>query len=293
MILRHLLPVLALAFLIVACSATAPGPAAGFSLSSEPLLGKFVWHDLVTDDPVKARQFYSGLLGWEFEQTMHPLGGDYTLISLDGQFVGGMVSLADPAGADYSRWLPYLSVADVDSAVRFTESAGGSAVVAPLELGNVGRAAAVTDPQGAVVGLLRSRVGDPDDSFPPAQGRVVWDELLAADAAMAARFYGSLAGLEASTITRRGGEYTLLRAQGRDRAGIMERPDARVNPLWLTHFAVADVTAAARRAAELGGKVLLAPSPELREGTFAVVTDPGGAILALAQRPQGSRRESR
>lgn len=286
MILRRLLPVLALALLIAACSSTAPGRATGFSLSSEPLLGKFVWHDLVTDDPVKARQFYGGLLGWKFEQTTHPLGGDYTLISLDGQYVGGMVSLADPVGADYSRWLPYLSVADVDAAVRLTESAGGTAVVAPLELGNVGRAAAVADPQGAVVGLLRSRVGDPDDSVPPAEGRVVWDELLAADEATAARFYGSLAGLEVSTIARRGGEYTLLRAQGRDRAGIMERPDPRVTPLWLTYFAVADVTAAARRAAELGGKVLLAPSPELREGTFAVVTDPGGAILALAQLPQ-------
>jgi predicted enzyme related to lactoylglutathione lyase len=282
----RVLPVLALALVIGACSATAPGPSAGFSLSNEPLLGKFVWHDLVTDDPGKARRFYGGLLGWEFEQTTHPLGGDYTLISLDGQYVGGMVSLADPVGADYSRWLPYLSVADVDAAVRLTESAGGTAVVAPLELGTVGRAAAVADPQGAVVGLLRSRVGDPDDSVPPAEGRVVWDELLAADEATAARFYGSLAGLEVSTIARRGGEYTLLRAQGRDRAGIMERPDPRVTPLWLTYFAVADVAAAARRVAELGGKVLLAPSPDLREGQLAVVTDPGGAILALQQWPQ-------
>lgn len=285
-ILRHLLPVLALLPLIVACSATGPGPATGFSLSSEPLVGKFVWHDLVTDDPVKAREFYSGLLGWEFEHTTHPLGGDYTLIRLYGQFVGGMVSLADPAGADYSRWLPYLSVADVDAAVRFTKSSGGAAVVAPVELENIGRAAAVTDPQGAVLGLLRSRVGDPDDSIAPAAGRVVWNELLAADEVTAAGFYGSLAGLEVSRVNRRGGEYTLLRAQGRDRAGVMERPDARLAPLWLTHFAVADVAVAARRVSELGGKVLLAPSPELREGTFAVVSDPGGAILALAQRPQ-------
>lgn len=282
----RLLPLLALSLVIGACSATATGPTAGLSLSNEPLLGKFVWHDLVTDDPGKARRFYGALLGWKFQQITHPLGGDYTLISLDGHYVGGMVSLKDPVDADYSRWLPYLSVADVDSAVRFTESAGGAAVVAPLELGNVGRAAAVTDPQGAVVGLLRSRVGDPDDSAPPAAGRVVWDELLAADGATAARFYGSLAGLEVSAITRRGGEYTLLRAQGRDRAGVMERPDPRVTPLWLTYFGVDDVAAAARRVTELGGEVLLAPSPDLREGHLAVVTDPGGAILALQQWPE-------
>lgn len=282
----RLLPALALALVIGACSATAPGPAAGFSLSKEPLPGKFVWHDLVTDDLDKARRFYGGLLGWKFERSTHPLGGDYTLITLDGQYVGGMVRLEDPAEADYSRWLPYLSVADVDAAVRFAETAGGTAVVAPLELGNIGRAAAITDPQGAVVGLLRSRVGDPDDSIGPAAGRIVWDEMLAADQATAADFYGSLASLEVSTISRRGGEYTLLRAQGRDRAGVMERPDPRVTPLWLTYFAVDDVAAAARRVTELGGEVLLAPSPDLREGQMAVVTDPGGAILALQQWPQ-------
>jgi predicted enzyme related to lactoylglutathione lyase len=286
MIFARLLPALALALVIGACSATAPGPAAGFSLSKEPLPGKFVWHDLVTDDLDKARRFYGGLLGWKFERSTHPLGGDYTLITLDGQYVGGMVRLEDPAEADYSRWLPYLSVADVDAAVRFTETAGGTAVVAPLELGNIGRAAAITDPQGAVVGLLRSRVGDPDDSIGPAAGRIVWDEMLAADQATAADFYGSLASLEVSTISRRGGEYTLLRAQGRDRAGVMERPDPRVTPLWLTYFAVDDVAAAARRVTELGGEVLLAPSPDLREGQMAVVTDPGGAILALQQWPQ-------
>jgi predicted enzyme related to lactoylglutathione lyase len=42
---------------------------------------------------------------------------------------------------------------------------------------------------------------------------------------------------------------------------------------------------AARRAAELGGEVLLTPSPELREGTLAVVTDPAGAVFALQQWP--------
>jgi predicted enzyme related to lactoylglutathione lyase len=275
--------VVAIAAFVAACSATAPAPAGKLSLSDEPLPGKFVWHDLITDDVASSRRFYGGLLGWKFEQTTHPRGGDYTLILADGHYLGGMVQLADGAEADYSRWLPYLSVADVDAAVRATATAGGAALVGPLDLANIGRAAVVSDPQGAVLGLLRSRTGDPDDSLPPAPGRVLWNELLAADDAGAAAYYAALAGLEISRVPRRGGEYIILRAQGRERAGIMERPDARVEPLWLTHFAVADVEAAARRAAELGGRVLLAPAAELREGTLAVVTDPTGAILALQQ----------
>ena len=274
----------AAAALMTACSAKAPVPSGKLSLSDSPLLGKFVWHDLITDDVASSRRFYGDLLGWEFEQTTHPRGGNYTLIRADGHYLGGMVLLEDTADADYSRWLPYLSVADVDAAVRATERAGGAALVGPLDLGNIGRAAAVSDPQGAVLGLLRSRVGDPDDSLAPGPGRVVWNELLAADDTGAAGFYAALAGFDVSTTPRRGGEYTVLRAQGRERAGIMARPDERVEPLWLTHFAVADVKAAARRATELGGTVLLAPGPELREGTLAVVTDPNGAILALQQR---------
>ena len=164
-----------------------------------------------------------------------------------------------------------------------TVSAGGAAVVEPLDLSAIGRAAAITDPQGAVLGLLRSRVGDPSDAAARPPGSVVWNELLAADDARAADFYRVLAGFEPGQIARRGGEYTMLRVGDIERAGILQRPDDRVTPQWLTHFAVADVTAAARRAAELGGDVLLPPAPDLREGTLAGVADPSGAVFALQE----------
>jgi hypothetical protein len=48
---------------------------------------------------------------------------------------------------------------------------------------------------------------------------------------------------------------------------------------------VADPAAAAARAESLGGRILLAPSPEVREGTIAIVADPSGAILALQKWP--------
>lgn len=271
--------------LLPACTSTDISSRDSLELSDEPLVGKFVWHDLITDDVESARNFYGGLFGWGFKDTTGPRGNDYTVITASGRCVGGIVGLADPPDADYSRWLPYLSVADVDAASELTETAGGRIIVAPLELENIGRAAAVTDPQGAVLGLLRSRVGDPQDPPRSDGGLVVWNELLAADDAGAAEFYRSLAGFEVVTRNRRGGEYTELMAQGRPRAGIMNRPDSRVAPIWLTHFAVDDVVLAASQAERLGGRVLLAPSPELREGTLAVITDPAGAILALQQVP--------
>lgn len=269
---------------LAACGTTGGG-AADMPLSDRPLVGKFIWHDLITDDVPAVKRFYGGLLDWQFSTTAHPLGGDYTVITSGGRYVGGIVRLADAPRADYSRWLPYLSVTDVDAAVDLTVSAGGTAVVKPLELGSMARVAAVTDPQGAVLGLLRSHVGDPADTAATPPGGVVWNELLAEDDTAAAVYYRDLAGFEPRRIARRGGEYTVLRTGGIERAGILQRPGERVTPQWLTYFAVADVERAARRAAELGGEVLLAPSPELREGTLALIVDPSGAVFALQESP--------
>ena len=272
-----------LAILLSSCTTPGGESAGDLPLSEEPLTGKFVWHDLVSDDVERSKTFYGGMLGWTFKDTTHPNGGAYTLALADGQYVGGIVHLDDPGDAEYSRWLGYLSVADVDEAVRDVESAGGRSVVGPLDLPGIGRAAAVVDPQEAVVGLLRSDIGDPVDRLQPGPGQVVWNELLAADAPAATKFYAELSGAVISEQPREGGVYRVLRSQGRDRAGVMPRPGDDIQPLWLTHFGVEDVESATRKAAELGGEVLLAPDPGLRDGRFAVVVDPNGAVLALSQ----------
>lgn len=272
-----------LAVLLSSCTTPGGESSADLALSEKPLTGKFVWHDLVTDDVERSKAFYGGLLGWTFKDTTHPNGGAYTLAMADGRLVGGIVHLDDPGDAEHSRWLDYLSVADVDEAVRAVESAGGRSVAGPLDLPGIGRAAAVVDPQEAVVGLLRSDIGDPLDRLKPGPGEVVWNELLAADAPAATKFYAGLSGSVISEQPREGGVYRMLRSQGRYRAGIMPRPADDIQPLWLTHFGVEDVETATRKAAEMGGEVLLAPDPGLRDGHFAVVVDPNGAVLALSQ----------
>jgi len=97
-----------------ACSTSGGSRLADLPLSEQPLTGKFVWHDLITDDVDQAKRFYGGLMGWSFEDATRPNGGDYTLILSGDRLVGGIVQLDDPAGMEYSRWLGYLSVANVD-----------------------------------------------------------------------------------------------------------------------------------------------------------------------------------
>ena len=230
------------------CS-TAGGPdLSRMSFSDEPLVGKFVWYDLITDDADAARRFYGGLFGWTFETTQGPLGDDYLLVRDDGVYIGGIVTRADPSdNIEFSRWLPYVSVADVDASADRARAAGAQVVVAPLDV-RLGRVAAIVDPEGAAIGLARSDIGDPDDETTAGQpGRVVWTELLADDEAAAASFYEAVVGYNAGTVERRGGLYTLLRAGGFDRAGILPNP-TDWEPQWLAYFGVEDPAAAAMRA---------------------------------------------
>jgi len=254
----------------------------GMSFSDEPLIGKAIWHDLVTEDPAAAQRFYEGLFGWSFEKTTGSGGHAYSVARSGNVWVAGIVAVTPSTnGEKLSRWLPYLSVDDVDRAVETSVSAGGT-VAATARNVPLGRVAAIVDREGAVIGLARSDIGDPDDNTTAAApGRVIWTELLTNDVAAATEFYRRVVGFDVRTIKRRGGEYTLLGNNGIDRAGILENPQPDWSPVWLTYFGVKDVGAVAARAEELGGQILVPVSPEIREGTMAVVEDPTGALLVL------------
>lgn len=287
LLLAYATPVLMIA-LIAGCVSTEEVDTSGISFSAKPLHGKVVWNDLMTEDLDAARRFYGGMFGWTFDNFSARSGrGRYAIARSGNVYVAGLVPV--PARADgkkISRWLPYVSVDNVDRALSRAIAAGATVAADAREVG-FGRVAAIIDPEGAVIGLARSKVGDPDDNATrPKVGRIVWTELLTdRDPAEAARFYRALADYDVKSIERRGGQYTLLAVQGTDRVGILKNPSNESPPVWLSYFAVEDPVAASAKVEALGGKVLLAPSPSLREGTMAMVADPSGAILILQKLP--------
>jgi len=264
------------------CVSTPGIDTSAMSFSHEPLVGKVVWNDLVTQDLDVARRFYGELFGWTFEQTTAPGGQPYLLARSGRIFVGGLVAVSSPSkDVVLSRWLPYMSVSDVDASVAKATAGGARVLVGAADV-SLGRVAVIQDKEGAVLGLARSHIGDPDDTTTaPGPGRVVWTELLANDPASASQFYQTVIGVTAHTIERHGGPYTLLSEHRIDRAGIMKNPSDDAAPVWLTYFGVDDPVSAAARVEALGGTVILPPSPQLRDGTMAVVIDPTGALFAL------------
>ena len=270
---------------LTACTTAGPD-LSGMSFSDQPLTGKVIWNDLITEDLAAARQFYGGLFGWTFEDAQGRGDNEYIVARHGDIFVAGILAVKPRQdGQKVTRWLPYVSVDDVGTAIR-RGVAGGATVAVDSQNVSLGQVAAIIDPEGAVIGIANSRIGDPDDrTTRAAPGRVVWSELLSSDPIAAAVFYQLLAGYDIEIVDRRGGQYTFLSKKGVRRAGIMPRPGEDIDPVWLTYFGVVDPREAAALASQLGGTVLVPPSPELRDGTMAVVTDPAGAVLVLQKTP--------
>jgi len=277
----YLAAVLAAAGLVAACGTTGGGKA-GADAAARAASGEFVWRDLVTSDPAAARKFYGELLGWTFEETS-AFGRPYLLAKQGGRYVGGIVQM--PSGNDRggSQWLSYLSVGNLEAALATVEAAGGRRIVGPAEVSGVGRAALVWDAQGAPVGL--AEVGERLDGMAGGQGNgeFFWMESLANDVPAALAFYRGLAGYEVEAHAAAAVPYYLLKS-GSAQAGLFQNPVAGVTPNWLAYVRVADPAALASKVPALGGRVILAPSPGLRDGTLAVIADPTGAVIALQKK---------
>jgi len=123
--------------------------AAAFAELNGP--GQFSWNELLVNNPETTGAFYSKLFGWQTAPM--PGGMPYTIFKKDEMFVGGMMKLPMPNVPPH--WLNYVTVEACDaSAARITEL-GGTIVVPPFDIPNVGRIAVAQDPEGATFGIFQ------------------------------------------------------------------------------------------------------------------------------------------
>ena len=309
--LKHSAIVVACAAIFGACSSTPPParpvpPAITDDAAPEVLVGKVIWHDLLTHNAVAARDFYGAVFGWDFEES-EEAPGRYWDITREGQVIGSIFA-ADADELDSPLWLVSLSVPDVDGSVSRASSLGASVAVPPSDLPNRGRYAVVEDPQGAFFVVLQSASGDPRDTRDREPGEWLWTELWTTDAPRAVAFYEDLLGYRSKGIAARLEEvaedeygeaiaevdgpvvFFAMYAGEKVRAGIHQLP-TEGPPHWLPYVAVRDVEEAVARAVELGAEVLLPPEA-VSNGEAAILADPTGAPFGVQQwpRPEGGDR---
>jgi hypothetical protein len=271
-------------------------PAVTDSPTGERFPGKIIWRDLLTNDPAASQQFYGELFGWTFESVGAASNlnsdSDYTLIRHNGKLIGGMIdTIALNGRDDISQWIISMSVEDIDTRIETVNASGGKVMTPPTDLQERGRLAVISDAEGALIGLLETRDGDPRDSE-AGMGDFLWDELWTTDVENASAFFRSLTSLSAGAVdidpdAAVAPEYRLLKGGDIPRVGIMPNPLDGLDPVWVSYLRVESPAAIASRVAELGGRVIVEAGPRPLGGEVAFIAGPSGAGIALQTWPLG------
>lgn len=252
--------------------------------------GRFCWSELATSDEKAATKFYSDLFEWETET--HPMGGDhgdYTMLRLDGKDVGGLYTLMKEQVAQGvpPHWLSYVGVEDVDASTQKASSIGGTALMAPLDIQDIGRMSVIQDPAGAVFALWQAKphkgcgvVAEP--------GSTCWNELMTFDTQKAGAFYSELFGWEQNEQEMGPIQYTMFMKDGEPVGGMMAIPPemGEAPPHWMLYFSVGDCDEQVERATAMGAKVYAPPMDIPTVGRFAVLADPQGATFSIIKLEQ-------
>jgi uncharacterized protein len=244
------------------------------------------WVELSSPDADASAAFYGELMGWAptepgpIEET-----GGYRMFQQDGQNVGGLMGHMEEGQP--TTWATYINVADAEETSEKVKAAGGSVMVEPMDVTDIGRMAVFADPTGAVFGVWQAKtfagadlVNEPNSMY--------WTEVLTRDVEADKVFYPAVFGWVAGApmFESPPDSYTVWELAGEPVGGMMAMTDdsypPEVPPHWSVCFAVADCDAMVAKGRELGATVVMEPM-DMPIGRFAGMTDPQGATFAIMQ----------
>ncbi|GAA4790936.1 VOC family protein [Actinomycetospora chlora] len=105
-------------------------------------------------DGARSRRFYGELFDWSVETESHGYG---VVSTGSGAGIGGGIMQA-PRGV--RPWVTvYVQVEDLEKCLETAEELGGSRIMDPSPIGEMGDVAMIADPDGNPVGLLRLAAG--------------------------------------------------------------------------------------------------------------------------------------
>jgi len=252
--------------------------------------GMFCWTDLSAPDPESAKPFYEALFGWTSREVPGAGGEPYTIFSLDGHEVAGLMKQPpDHADAELPPiWSSYVAVDDVDAVTARAGDLGGGVELEPMAVGEAGRMSVVRDPTGGVLCLWETE--EAGSGYYDEPGSMIWNELATRDAARAVEFYGELLAWEFDATETHGTAYHIIENAGRQNGGIMQMTDEWPDEIpshWMVYFAVESAGASVEKLKDLGGRVSVPPT-DIEVGIMSVVGDPQGGAFTLFE----SRRDS-
>lgn len=125
------------------------GDSIGAEIVNEP--GALCWNELGTRDVDAALAFYETVFGLVAHRSP-----EYNEFQLDGRTVGACMPMPEMIPAVVpANWLAYFAVEDCEAAVAKAESLGASLATGPMDAGDVGRFAILSDPMGAMFAVIK------------------------------------------------------------------------------------------------------------------------------------------
>ncbi|HEY3289023.1 MAG TPA: VOC family protein [Anaerolineae bacterium] len=116
----------------------------GAAIAAEP--GSMAWQEVITRDAVKARDFYSALYGFTWEQMP---GMEYYVLNRGTENMAGVMQMDKTWPAEMPPfWSAYFSVASADDTAKLVTKLGGQVRAEPFD-SPYGRIAVLVDPFGA------------------------------------------------------------------------------------------------------------------------------------------------
>lgn len=243
--------------------------------------GRFVWHDLVTPDVAKAKQFYGNVFGWTFETTGSG-ETEYTIIKRSGNAIGGIFPMPKDAKVTSGEWVASMSVSDVAKAINLTTSNGGKVLRGVKDIDGRGKMALVADPQGGILAFMRAAGGDPlikSPEFNEWLGMELWTN----DPEGSKAFYKQLIGYEVEEMKDSSVPFTAFKKDGKIYAALLKNPSQDVRTHWMPYIRVENVSQMTDKAKAAGATILLAPTPNIRNSTVAIILDPFRAPVVLQE----------
>lgn len=272
---------------VLACTAQHKWPSITAAPTQQYMPGRWVWSDLVCDDVEQAKEFYSQVFGWHFNNA-GTAENPYLLVTQgEQQPVAGVTVYKKQAESDRAaRWIRQMSVASVAETSKTIAEAGGKVLIPERHLPGRGDIALVADPEGALFGLIHAENGDPEDLF-PEMNTFIWQELWANDAMAMAKFYSSFADytIREQKTDNDIDEIHLLKGE-QPRAGIIQIKREDIDSAWLPYIRVTNLQQTLEKVRQAHGDIIVAPSAEIREGKVAVIRDSQGAALGLVEWPE-------
>jgi predicted enzyme related to lactoylglutathione lyase len=130
----------------------------GTGIVGEP--GTMVWGELHSPDRDRAASFYANLFGWKMvagKDMREPTAEDYFHIMNGDDMIGGMPSAAHRDPNAPPSWLLYFGTTDCAASATKATSLGATVVAGPMDIGDDGTIAVMSDPQGAMFALHQKK----------------------------------------------------------------------------------------------------------------------------------------